>query len=250
MAAAEVLHRAPCARTSILFGLHCSSAAVFVQANNIMHCWPPACLQLSLPIISVLASSFIEYDQPVRLAAVAAYLFGERDISKAIPKFRELCERERLQCPQRPGCFIERWGKRWLQQHSLNNKRGRGRHSKLSRQLVDDVVDRFTDGYPGHARKVYYTSFRAALEWDHELSAMVDSSGVTPETFWLHMLEVRGASSPRLPACAQRGTACNLWHTHLPLVLALATGCSSAHTWSRCRRWSSLHSPTRSRPSA
>jgi len=150
---------------------------------------------------------------------VAAFLHAEGNATQAIPKFRELCERDGIECPVHAGRFIKRWGQRWLQYNTLSNRRGRGHHSKLSPQLVDAAVDRFTDGYPGHAPKVHYTSFATALEWDHELAALVARSGVKPATFWLHMVQV-GASTIPLPACL-----CTAWHllqrmAHSPVLVA------------------------------
>lgn len=151
------------------------------------------------------------YDEDTRWLAAIAVLHtlqnGEPDFHAALPVFRDHCHAANKEVPHDCNDFLQRW---WGRYDTSPNKvgcmhdlEGRGSRTHVDPALVDEAAAHFAMGYMSEAQiHKHWPNFEMALRYDVRLKLLLDSSGVTPRTFFTHILEVCGWAA--LPTGAAR----------------------------------------------
>jgi hypothetical protein len=147
----------------------------------------------------------IEYSEKTRWLAWAAYKQAAKQINLACKLFRAMGPDE---IPSHLGEFIKKWGGHVEQYGTVSNTPGRGSKTHVDPELVQAALERFVKGYITDRGAIrFYPTFELAMKFDPEIKALVERSGVTPATFFAHMLQVTtAAAAAAMPA--QSTTSC------------------------------------------
>lgn len=146
-------------------------------------------------------AAMVQYGPEQRAAAVAVWLKFKNTSRQALKEFYKTCPHPQ---PRGAARFIKDWGKHWVKSHDLSDKPGRGRKSKVDPALVQQAVEIFASGYQVQGCIHHWPNFEVAARLDEQLAQLVRRSGVSPRTFFHHMLQAR------MPAAHLTAICCTL----------------------------------------
>ena len=134
------------------------------------------------------------YSEEIRWLAYTAWRLARGDIRKACKVFHTL---EPPETPSHLGEFIKYWGE-YIKAHGHpSNTPGKGSKTEVPSRLVQAALARFVQGYYTELGQVRnYPTFLTAVAFDPIIRAILESSGVTPATFFAHMRQVSSALLP------------------------------------------------------
>ena len=155
---------------------------------------PPLCRA-----VATCSGMGLDFDELTRWLAVFAVLETKKgntpDFKAAAEIFKDHCNGADKEIPHRVDRFIPRW---WGYYEASPTKVGCmcrhgpcGRKSRVDPELVDRAAAHFSLGYISEAGlHKNWPTFVMALNYDNYLKATWADSGVSPRTFFAHILEV------------------------------------------------------------